>query len=77
VLACRVLGHRRRRADGATLRWERARGCGATGSKPYTTGEQAQRYARTFNRRDDDELGRRPLISLLPLWLARRGRRRR
>jgi hypothetical protein len=69
----RLLGHRPRfHADGATLEWSRARGCGAHGGKRYETPEQARRYALVFNRED---LGRRPLLSLLPLRFARRKRR--
>jgi hypothetical protein len=38
--------------------------------------EQARRYARAFNRRDTDDLGKRaPLIGLLPLRLWRKVRR--
>ena len=51
------------------MRWECARGCGEAGEKTYPTPEQAQRYARAFDREDT---GRRPLLSLLPLGLARR-----
>jgi hypothetical protein len=70
---CRLLGHRYRfTADGSTMRWECERGCGAGGSKAYGTPEEAQRYARAFDRRDARDIGRRPLLSLLPLWLARR-----
>jgi hypothetical protein len=70
---CRLLGHRYRfTAEGRTMRWECERGCGAGGSKTYGTAEEAQRYARAFDRRDTKDLGRRPLLSLLPLWLARR-----
>ena len=58
------------------MRWECERGCGEGGSKRYATAEEAQRYARAFDRRDAEDLGRRPLLSLLPLWLARRMGRR-
>ena len=44
------------------MRWECDR-CGDGGSK---------RYARAFDQRDADKLGKRPLLSLLPLWLARK-----
>jgi hypothetical protein len=75
VLACRVVGHRLRyRSEGAALRWRCARGCGAGGEKHYATVEQAARYARAFDREDREDLGRRPLLSLLPLWLIRRAR---
>jgi hypothetical protein len=76
VLACRVLGHRWRfSAEGATMRWACARGCGADGEKRYESAELAARYARALDREDCDDVGRRPLLSLLPLGLARRARR--
>jgi hypothetical protein len=76
MLACRVLGHRWRfRAEGPTMYWHCARECGATGSKRYPSAAQAAHYAAAFDREDADDLGRRPLLSLLPLALSRRGRR--
>jgi hypothetical protein len=76
VLACRVLGHRFRfSAEGATMRWACTRGCGAGGEKRYESAQGAARYARTFDREDRDDVGRRPLLSLLPLGLARRASR--
>lgn len=40
--------------------------------------EDAERYARAFDREDRDDLGRRaPLIGLLPLRIARALRQRR
>jgi hypothetical protein len=70
---CRLLGHRYRfSAEGSTMRWQCERGCGAGGSKTYRSAEEAQRYARAFDRRDARDIGRRPLLSLLPIWLARR-----
>jgi hypothetical protein len=79
MLRCRLLGHRFRfSADGATMRWECARGCGAGGSKTYPSAEDAERYARAFDREDREDLGRRaPLVGLLPLRIARALRRRR
>jgi hypothetical protein len=59
------------------MRWNCERGCGAAGSKTYASAEAAARYARALDRRDSDALGRRPLLSLLPLRLARRAARRR
>ena len=59
------------------MRWECQRGCGERGSKRYATAAEAQRYARAFDRRDTEDLGRRPLLSLLPLWLARKAASRR
>ena len=68
-----MLGHRFRfSAEGRTMRWECDRGCGEAGSKRYPTAAEAQRYARAFDRRDADDVGRRPLLSLLPLWIARK-----
>ena len=75
MLACRLLGHRPRfEADGATLRWHCDRGCGEQGSRRYETAAAASRFARAFDREDRDDLGRRPLLSLLPIGLARRAR---
>jgi hypothetical protein len=53
------------------MRWTCERGCGEGGSKRYASAEDAQRYARVFDRRDAEKLGKRPLLSLLPLWLVR------
>jgi hypothetical protein len=76
VLACRVLGHRWRfAADGEVMRWQCGRGCGASGSKRYPTAAEAARYARAFDRQDAEDIGRRPLLSLLPLSFGRRRRR--
>ena len=76
MLACRVVGHRWRfSAEGATMRWACTRGCGASGEKRYQSTEHAAHYAQALNREDRDDLGRRPLLSLLPLGLARRARR--
>jgi len=75
VLGCRLLGHDPRfRAEGATLRWSCARGCGAGGEKTYASPGEARRYAAALDRRDSEDIGRRPLLSLLPLGLARRSR---
>jgi hypothetical protein len=73
MLSCRLMGHKFDFwAEAETLRWECARDCGAGGEKRYPSAAEAQRYARAFNRRDSDEIGRRPTLSLLPLWLSRR-----
>jgi hypothetical protein len=79
MLACRVLGHRFRfSADGATMRWACARGCGAGGEKTYASPADAARYARAFDREDRDDLGRRaPLVAGLPLRALRIFRERR
>jgi len=57
------------------MRWACTRGCGAGGEKSYESAERAARFARAFDREDRHDIGRRPLLSLLPLGLARRGRR--
>jgi hypothetical protein len=76
MLACRLLGHRWHfSADGETMRWACTRGCGAGGEKRYESAARAARYARALDREDRDDVGRRPLLSLLPLGLARRARR--
>ncbi|HET7567377.1 MAG TPA: DUF1660 family phage protein [Gaiellaceae bacterium] len=79
MLTCRLLGHRFRfAAEGATMRWTCER-CGAPGGeKTYASPEEAERFARAFDREDRDDLGRRaPLVGLLPLRLVRLLRRRR
>jgi hypothetical protein len=77
-LACRVFGHRWRfTAEDSTMRWTCARGCGAAGEKRYANPEDARRYAGAFDREDRSDVGRRPLLSLLPLGLARRAQRKR
>ncbi|GAA3223757.1 hypothetical protein GCM10017691_11080 [Pseudonocardia petroleophila] len=78
MTGCGLWGHRYRfRADGATMRWECARGCGAGGSKVYPDGAAAARFAAAFDREDRADLGRRaPLVGLLPLRLWRAVRRR-
>ena len=80
MLSCRLLGHRYRfRADGSTMRWTCERGCGAGGSKEYSSAAEASHYAAAFDREDRTELGRRaPLLGLFPLrlwWILRRLRR--
>jgi hypothetical protein len=77
VLTCRLLGHRLQFwADGETMRWECERECGLAGEKRYASAAEAQRYASAFDRRDADDLGKRPTLSLIPMWLARRVGRR-
>jgi hypothetical protein len=77
MLRCRLLGHRFRfTSEGEFMRWRCARGCGAGGDKRYASADDAERYARAFDREDREDLGRRaPLIGLLPLRLARAFRR--
>jgi hypothetical protein len=78
MLSCRLLGHRYRfSSDGATMRWQCKRGCGAGGAKRYETAADASRYASVFDREDRQDLGRRaPFFGLFPLRLLRGGRRR-
>jgi hypothetical protein len=54
------------------MRWDCDRECGLEGEKRYPTAAAAQRYARSFDRRDSDDLGKRPTLSLLPFWLGRK-----
>jgi hypothetical protein len=52
MTACRLMGHRPRfRADGATLAWNCARGCGAHGLRRYATAREADRSSRAFDPR--------------------------
>ncbi len=75
ALSCRTMGHRVRfSAEGTQMTWECARGCGFGGSKTYPDAETASRYAEVLDRDERDDLGKRSLISLMPLRLARRGR---
>jgi hypothetical protein len=78
MLRCRVLGHRFRfSSDGNVMSWRCERGCGAAAEKRYATAAQARRYARSFDREDREDLGRRaPLVGLVPLRLARAARAR-
>ena len=75
---CRVVGHRWRFwADGSTMWWACER-CGSGDHKEYETAEDAERYARAFDREDTRDLGKRaPLFGLFPLRLARAAARRR
>lgn len=73
MIACRVLGHRPRFwTEGDVMRWDCERECGFGGEKRYASASEARRYAGAFDRRDSDELGKRPTLSLLPLWLSRK-----
>jgi hypothetical protein len=77
MIRCRLLGHRLRfRADGETMHWACERGCGFEGAKTYANAADAQRYAIAFDRDPLDATSRRPMLSVLPLWLGRRLRRR-
>jgi hypothetical protein len=79
MLRCRLLGRRFRfSTEAETMVWRCARGCGAGGSKRYESAEQAERYARSLDREDREDLGRRArLLGLLPLRLARALKRKR
>ena len=57
--------------------WECERGCGAAGSKPYDTPADARRYATALDADPLDAGSRRPMLSTLPLWLARKIRGKR
>ena len=57
--------------------WHCARGCGTEGSKRYPTAQDAERYARAFDREDQADMGRRAPLGLLPLRLLRAWRLRR
>lgn len=71
-IRCRVLGHCFRfHSDGATMRWNCERGCGAGGSKRYRSTNDARHYAAAFDSVDRGDLGRRAPLGLLPLRLAR------
>ena len=76
MLRCRLMGHRPRfTATGEVLSWSCERGCGAGRSKRYASASEAARYAAAFDREDRHDIGRRPLLSLLPIGLARKSRR--
>ncbi len=78
VMTCGLLGHRFRfTADGPTMTWRCARGCGAGGSKTYPGPDEAARYASAFDREDRADIGRRaPVLGMFPLRLWRMLRRR-
>jgi len=76
MVRCTVFGHRLRfRAKGETMRWACERGCGFEGAKRYPSAEDARRYAAAFDRDPLEATSRRPMLSVLPLWLGRRLRR--
>lgn len=58
--------------------WHCARGGGgAEGSKRYPTAQDAERYARAFDREDQADMGRRAPLGLFPFgccapWRLRR-----
>ena len=71
--ACSLLGHSYRfTAEGETMRWACERGAAraaASATRPRRT-RSATRGRSTSG--DAEKLGKRPLLSLLPLWLARK-----
>ncbi|MEV6647948.1 hypothetical protein [Amycolatopsis sp. NPDC051371] len=73
------LGHRYRfTSDGPVMSWSCERGCGAAGSKVYSSAADARRYARAFDREDRRDLGNRaPLLGMFPLRAAHLPRRMR
>ena len=80
MIRCKVFGHRYRFvAEGAIMRWDCERGCGAGNSKEYATAAEASRYATAFDREDRSEVGRRaPFLGMFPLrmwWTLRRRHR--
>ena len=55
MVRCRLLGHRFRfESEGAEMRWQCQRGCGAGGAKRYPTAADARRYAAGLDREDRD-----------------------
>ena len=51
------------------MHWECERDCGFAGEKRYVDAVAARRYAAAFDREDRHDIGRRSLLSLLPLRL--------
>lgn len=81
TVKCKVFGHDPSFwAEGNTMRWSCARGCGeADGFKTYGSAAEAERYASVLDTRDNADLGKRaPLLGLLPLriwrWYKNRNR---
>ncbi|HET8601341.1 MAG TPA: hypothetical protein VFL99_13515 [Segeticoccus sp.] len=70
---CTLLGHRVRfHTDGATMSWACERCGGQSGSKTYESPAVATHYARAFDHRDSEDIGRRaPFIGMFPLRLWR------
>ena len=71
---CKILGHDVSfAAHDKLMVWECRRGCGMGGSKTYPTSAAAARFAETFDKRDNDQLGRgAPLLGMFPLRLWHR-----
>jgi hypothetical protein len=73
-MACTVFGHKPEFwTEGSTMRWACER-CGLqAGSKTYPSSAEAEHLAAAFNRRDNEDLGKRaPLIGMFPLRLWHR-----
>lgn len=81
ALRCRALGHDFRfTAEGATMRWSCARGCGAGGTKRYRSADDAHRYAAVFDLKGSRDVGAHaPPLGMFPLriagWIRRRARK--
>jgi hypothetical protein len=75
-LACRVFGHRPRFwAEGSTLHWQCDRDCDdAGGTRAYKSADDARRIAAALDVEDREGIGNRPIMSLMPLKLAKRSR---
>jgi hypothetical protein len=73
-LSCRVLGHRPRFwAEGTTLHWRCERDCDDPGgTREYESAADARRIAAALDVEDRDGISKRPIMSLMPLKLARR-----
>jgi hypothetical protein len=70
-IGCSVFGHRVLfESDAELMSWRCLRDCDFHGEKRYETSRQAATYATAFNR-PEAEIGRRSLLSLAPLRLAK------
>jgi hypothetical protein len=73
--ACTVFGHRPRFwAEGSTLHWECDRDCVDGGTREYASPADARRIAAALDIEDRDGFGKRALVSMAPVRLAKRGR---
>jgi hypothetical protein len=75
-VACRVFGHRPQFwAEGSTLHWRCVRDCGDEGgTREYASPDDARRIAAALDIEDREDIGRRPILSLMPLKLAKRSK---
>lgn len=71
---CSIFGHDMSfTTDGPRMDWTCRRGCNAGGSKLYASAGDATRFAAAFDRRPNENIGRRaPLIGLFPLRMWHR-----